>query len=51
MFGNVDLGYTDEQPAEEAAVRGTRLEVIELPEAMRGSVLSFRRWAAERSFA
>jgi transposase len=47
----VDQGYTGERPAEDAAERGIRLEVVKLPEARRGFVLLPRRWVVERSFA
>jgi transposase len=47
----VDQGYTGEQPAEDAAVVGVRLEVVSLPQAKRGFVLLPRRWVVERSFA
>jgi transposase len=47
----VDQGYTGERPAEDAAERGIRLEVVKLPEAGRGFVLLPRRWVVERSFA
>jgi transposase len=45
-----DQGYTGEQPAEEAAAHGIRLEVVKLPTAKRGFVLLPRRWVVERSF-
>ena len=47
----VDQGYTGEEPAQAAAARGIRLEVVKLPEAKRGFVLLPRRWVVERSFA
>jgi transposase len=47
----VDQGYTGEQPAEEAAAHGIRLEVVKLPETKRGFVLLPRRWVVERSNA
>lgn len=47
----VDQGYTGEQPAEDAAAHGIRLEVVKLPDAKRGFVLLPRRWVAERSNA
>src|SRR6266508_3342990 len=47
----VDQGYTGEQPAEDAASHGIRLEVVKLPTAKRGFVLMPRRWVVERSFA
>ncbi len=47
----VDQGYTGERPAEDAAARGIRLEVVKLPEAKRGFVLLPRRWVVERSNA
>ncbi len=45
-----DQRYTGEQPAEEAAAHGIRLEVVKLPTAKRGFVLLPRRWVVERSF-
>ena len=47
----VDQGYTGDQPAEDAAERGIRLEVVKVPGAKRGFVLLPRRWVVERSFA
>jgi transposase len=47
----VDQGYTGEQPVEDAAQQGIRLEVIKHHEAKRGFVLLPRRWVVERSFA
>jgi transposase len=47
----VDQGYTGAEPAEAAAERGIRLEVVKHAEAKRGFVLLPRRWVAERSFA
>jgi transposase len=47
----VDQGYTGEQPAQDAAQHGIKLEVVKLPEAKRGFVLLPRRWVVERSFA
>ena len=47
----VDQGYTGEAPAEAAAERGVRLEVVKLPGAKRGFVLLPRRWVVERSNA
>jgi transposase len=46
-----DQGYTGEQPAEDAAAHGIRLEVVKLPAAKRGFLLLPRRWVVERSFA
>jgi transposase len=46
----VDQGYTGEAPANQAARRGVRLEVVKLEEAKRGFVLLPRRWVVERSF-
>jgi transposase len=46
----VDQGYTGEQPAEDAASHGIRLEVVKLPTAKQGFVLLPRRWVVERSF-
>ena len=43
----VDQGYTGDAPAEAAAARGIRLEVVKLPEARRGFVLLPRRWVVE----
>ena len=47
----VDQGYTGDQPAEEAAQHGIRLEVVKLPDAKKGFVLLPHRWLVERSFA
>jgi transposase len=47
----VDQGYTGDQPADDAAAHGIRLEVVKLPEAKRCFVLLPRRWVVERSFA
>lgn len=47
----VDQGYTGNQPAQDAAQHGLRLEVVKLAEARRGFVLLPRRWVVERSFA
>jgi len=47
----VDQGYTGEQPAEDAAAHGIRLEVVKHTEAKRGFVLLPRRWVVERDFA
>lgn len=47
----VDQGYTGSTPAEDAAARGIRLEVVKLAEAKRGFVLLPRRWVVERSNA
>src|SRR6187549_249964 len=47
----VDQGYTGEQPVEDAASHGIRLEVVKLPTAKHGFVLLPRRWVVERSFA
>jgi transposase len=47
----VDQGYTGEEPAQDAAEHGIRLEVVKLPEAKKGFVLLPRRWVVERSFA
>ena len=46
----VDQGYTGEQPTEDAAAHGIRLEVVKLPTAKCGFVLLPRRWVVERSF-
>lgn len=46
----VDQGYTGEQPAQDAAAHGIRLEVVKLSEAKKGFVLLPRRWVVERSF-
>jgi transposase len=45
----VDQGYSGEEPAQAAAARGIRLEVVKLPETKRGFVLLPRRWVVERS--
>ncbi len=47
----VDQGYTGNQPADDAAGHGIRLEVVKLPTTKRGFVLLPRRWVVERSFA
>ena len=47
----VDQGYTGDQPAEDAARAGVRLEVVKHHEAKRGFVLLPRRWVVERTFA
>ncbi len=47
----VDQGYTEEQPATEAALRGVELVVVRLPTARRGFVLLPKRWVVERFFA
>ena len=47
----VDLGYTREQAASDAAAEGIQLEVVKLPEAKKGFVLLPRRWVVKRSFA
>jgi transposase len=47
----VDQGYTGEEPAQDAAAHGIRLEVVKLPDAKRGFVLLPRRWVIERNFA
>jgi transposase len=47
----VDQGYTGDQPAEDAAAYGLRLEVVKLPDVRRGFVLLPRRWVVERTFA
>jgi transposase len=47
----VDQGYAGDQPAEEAAAHGIRLEVVKHEEAKRGFVLLPRRWVVERDFA
>ena len=49
--GFVDQGYSGDQPTEDAAWHGIRLEVVKLPTAKRGFVLLPRRWVVERSFA
>jgi transposase len=46
----VDQGYTGDDPQQQAAVQGLRLEVVKLPEAKKGFVLLPRRWVVERSF-
>jgi len=45
----VDQGYTGDQPAEDAAAHGMRLEVVP-PEAKHGFGPVPRRWVAERAF-
>src|SRR5215213_9943368 len=45
----VDQGYSGAEPAEAAAARGIRLEVVKLPAAKRGFVLLPRRWVVEVS--
>src|SRR5690242_956495 len=47
----VDQGYTGEQPEQDAAAVGIRLEVVKLPEAKHGFVLLPKRWVVERTFA
>ena len=47
----VDQGYTGEQPAQDAAAHGIRLQVVKLPDVKRGFVLLPRRWVVERGFA
>jgi transposase len=47
----VDQGYTGDQPQEDAAKEGIKLEVVKHHEAKRGFVLLPRRWVVERSFA
>jgi transposase len=47
----VDQGYTGDQPIQDAAAQGIRLEVVKLPETKKGFVLLPRRWVVERSFA
>lgn len=47
----VDQGYTGDQPLQDAAAHGIRLEVIKLSEAKKGFVLLPRRWVVERSIA
>lgn len=47
----VDQGYTGEQAMQDAATEGIKLEVVKLPEAKRGFVLSPKRWVVEPSFA
>ena len=47
----MDQGYTGSQPAEDAAEKGIKLDVVQLPKAKRGFVLLPRRWVVERSFA
>jgi transposase len=46
----VDQGYTGEEPADEAAKKAIRLEVVKHHEAKRGFVLLPRRWVVERTF-
>ncbi len=47
----VDQGYTGDNPAEQAAQHGIRLEVVKLPGAKHGFVLLPHRRVVERSFA
>src|SRR5579859_2668226 len=47
----VDQGYSGEQPEQDAAAQGIRLEVVKLPEAKHGFVLLPKRWVVERDFA
>ncbi len=47
----MDQGYTGEQPADDAAKHGIRLDVVKLLTAKRGFVLLPRRWVVERSNA
>jgi len=49
--GYVDQGYTGETPAADAQAHGSRLEVVQHPEARRGFVRLPRRWVVERSCA
>jgi len=46
----VDQGSTGAAASAAAQARGTRREVVKLPEAKRGFVLVPRRWVVERSF-
>jgi transposase len=46
----VDQGYTGDDPQQQAAAQGLRLEVVKLPDAKKGFVLLPRRWVVERSF-
>ena len=47
----VDQVHTGEVAAADAAVHGSRLEIIKRPAARRSFVLLPRRWIIERSFA
>jgi transposase len=47
----VDQNYTGDQPAQDAAAHGIRLQVVKLPDVKKGFVLLPRRWVVERSFA
>jgi transposase len=47
----VDQGGTADHPAQEAATRGMRLDVVKLPAAQKGFVLSPRRRIIERRIA
>jgi transposase len=49
--GFVDGAYTGEDAAAAAVAQGIRLEVVKVPEAVRGFVLLPKRWIVERSFA
>jgi transposase len=46
-----DLGYTGDQPKQDAKAHGIELQVIKLAEAKKGFVLLPKRWVVERSFA
>ena len=46
----VDQGYTGDDPQQQAAAQGLRLEVVKLPDAKKGFVLLPHRWVVERSF-
>jgi transposase len=49
--GFVDGAYTGESAAAAAAAQGIRLEVVKVPDAVRGFVLLPKRWIVERSLA
>jgi transposase len=46
-----DQGYTGEKASSAARDQGIYLQVVKLPEAIRGFVLLPKRWVVERSFA
>ena len=50
-LGDVDQGYTGDQPAADAAAYGMQLAVVRLPDVKKGFVLLPKRWVVERTFA
>jgi transposase len=46
-----DQGYTGEKASSAVCDQGIHLQVVKLPEAIRGLVLLPKRWVVERSFA